>query len=67
MKVFATLSYLDFMPKGYIPNKAFLKFKAEHSNCIILEEKQGKYIVKLKALKLEDSDIEKMKEEANKK
>jgi len=59
MRQVASLSYLDFKPKGYIPKKAFEKFKKDHKDCIILEEKQGRWIVSLRALKIE---IEKLLE-----
>jgi len=53
MRQVASLSYIDFKPCGYIPKKAFEKFKKEHKDCIILERKQGRWIVSLQALKLE--------------
>ena len=66
MRQVAYLSYMDFQPRGHIPKKAFEKFKKEHKGCIILEEKQGRYIVSLRALKIEDRKLDNQKKKEKK-
>ncbi len=60
MKQIALLTYESFPTIGYIPRKEFERFKEEYKDCIILEEKQGKWIVRLRALQIEKCDLEKL-------
>jgi len=53
----ASLSYLDFKPKGYIPKKAIEKFKEEHKDCVVLEKKDGRYTIGLQALRIGGNKI----------
>lgn len=61
MRQVAYLNYMDFQPHGHIPKNAFEKFKKDHKGCIILEGKQGRYIVSLRALKIEDRKLDAQK------
>lgn len=60
MKEIAVLTWEQFRTLGYIPKKEFERFKETHKDCIILEEKQGKWIVRLRALQLEQTDLSKL-------
>ena len=55
MKSVDSLSFLQFRPKGHIPKKVVNDFKKKHPDCFILEEKDGRYTIRLNAVKVEAS------------